>query len=274
MTRSLALLLAASFLSACAGVSSTAPVASTTPAVTPELVREFAPMGTLRAGTNFGNPVIVQRDPAGGAPRGVGPSLARELAKRLGVPITYVAYDAAGKMADAAREGAWDVAFLAGDPARAHDMAFSAPYVQIEGAYMVWKDSPIKSNADVDREGIRVAVGAKSAYDLFLTREIKRATLVRAQTSPAAVDLFLAQKLEVAAGVKNPLLEIAAKDPGVRVLDGNFMVIGQAAAVPRARTASAKFLHAFIEEMKANGFVARALQESGVTDATVAPAAR
>ena len=244
------------------------------PAVSPEIVRDFAPSGTLRVGTNFGNPVIVQKDPSGGAPRGVGPELARELARRLGVPISYVTYDAAGKMADGVKQGAWDIAFLAGDPARAADIAFSAPYVQIEGAYMVRADSPIGSNAEVDREGVRVAVGAKSAYDLFLTREIKRATLVRAPTSPAAVDVFLAQKLEVAAGVKNPLMEIAARDKSLRVLPGNFMVIGQAAGVPRARTAAAKYLHAFIEEMKANGFVAKALRDSGVTDATVAPPAK
>jgi polar amino acid transport system substrate-binding protein len=261
MIRSLLLLAAGSLLASCAMQST----------VTPSLRSEFAPTGALRAGVNFGNIVIAQKDPAGGDPRGVGPELARELARRLGVPIAYVTYDTAGKMADAVKQGAWDVAFLAGDPARASDIEFSAPYVQIEGTYLVLKDSPLKAIADVDREGVRVAVGDKTAYDLYLTRELKKAKLVRAPTSIAAVELFRAQQLDAAAGVKNPLAAIAAKDPRVRVIDGNFMVIGQAAGVPKGRGAAAKYLSDFIEEAKASGFVANALRNSGVTDATVAP---
>jgi polar amino acid transport system substrate-binding protein len=244
------------------------------PNASPSLVQEFAPSGVLRIGVNYGNPVIAQKDAAGGEPRGVGPELGRELARRLGVPVAYVTYDTAGKMADAVRAGAWDVAFLAGDPARASDIAFTAPYVQIEGTYLVRRDSPLRTIADVDRDGIRVAVGDKTAYDLFLTRNLKHATLVKAPTSKAAIALFLSENLDAAAGVKNPLVAAASRDPQLRVIEGNFMVIGQAAGVPRAREAAARYLRDFIEEAKRSGFVARALADSGVTDATVAPAAR
>jgi len=235
------------------------------------LIAEFAPTGALRIGVNYGNPVIAQKDPGGGAPRGVGPELGREIARRLGVPAAYVAYETAGKMADGVRDGSWDVAFLAGDPARASDIAFSAPYVQIEGTYMVRRDSPLAAVADADREGLRIAVGDKTAYDLFLTRTLKHAKLVRAPTSKAAIALFLSEKLDAVAGVKNPLVAAAAKDGELRVIEGNFMVIGQAAGVPRAREAAAAWLREFIDEAKSSGFVARALAASGVTDATVAP---
>lgn len=189
------------------------------------------------------------------------------------MPITYVTYDAAGKMADAVRQGAWDIAFLAVDPRRADEMDFSAPYVQIEGTYMVKKDSPLRTIGDVDRDGVRVAVGDKSAYDLYLTRELKRARLVKSPTSSGAVELFLAQKLDAVAGVKNPLVAAAARDPSLRVMDGNFMVIGQASCVPKGRPNAARYLREFIEEAKASGFVERALKESGA-EATVAPPAK
>ena len=268
-TRPILLLAAGLALASCAHMTS-----NTSPGVTPALRAEFAPSGTLVAGVNLGNPVIAQKDPAGGDPRGVGPELARELARRLGVPIRYVTYDTAGKMADAVKQGAWDVAMLAVDPARASDIEFSAPYVQIEGTYMVRADSPLKSIGDFDREGVKIAVGLKTAYDLYLTREMKKATLVRSASSIAAVDQFRADKLDAVAGVKNPLDAIAAKDPSVRVIPGNFMTIGQASGVPKGRANAANYLRAFIEEAKASGFVARKLTESGVTDATVAPPAK
>lgn len=238
---------------------------------TSSLAREFAPSGVLRIGVNYGNPVIAQKDPADGPPRGVGPELGRELGRRLGVPVSYVTYDTAGKMADAVRGPAWDVAFLANDPARASEIAFSKPYVQIEGTYMVRADSPLRTIADVDRDGVRVAVGDKTAYDLYLTRTLKHAKLVKAPTSKAAIALFLSEKLDAVGGVKNPLVAVAARDPGLRVIDGNFMVIGQAAGVPKARASAARYLHEYIEEQKRSGFVAKALAASGVTDATVAP---
>jgi polar amino acid transport system substrate-binding protein len=231
----------------------------------------MAPTGTLRIGVNYGNPVIAQRNPSGGEPRGVGPELGRELGRRLGVPVSYVTYDTAGKMADAVRAGAWDVAFLATDPARASDIAFSKPYVQIEGTYLVRRDSPLRSIDEVDREGIRVAVANKSAYDLFLARHLRHAKLVKAPTSPAAIELFLSENLDAAGGVKSTLVAAAERDPRLRVIEGNFMVIGQAAGVPRARENAARYVAAFVEEAKKSGFVARALKESGVTDATIAP---
>ncbi|MEO5695157.1 MAG: transporter substrate-binding domain-containing protein [Usitatibacter sp.] len=262
------------FLLAGLALASCSHMTHPTQEVSAELRAEFAPSGTLIAGVNLGNPVIAQADPAGGAPRGVGPSLARELARRLGVPIKYVTYDTAGKMSDAVKAGAWDVAMLAVDPARANDIAFSAPYVQIEGTYLVRADSSFRKIEDFDKPGVRIAVGLKTAYDLYLTRTIKNATLVRSANSIAAVEQFRNDKLDAAAGVKNPLDVIAAKDRSVRVIPGNFMTIGQASGVPRARTRSAAYLSAFIEEMKASGFVAKALKDSGITDATVAPAAR
>ena len=245
-----------------------------TPSV-PENVRaEMAPGGVLRASVNYGNPVIAQRNPTGGAPRGVGPELARELARRLGARIEYLEFDTAGKIADEVKQGRIDVAFLANDPQRANEIAFTAPYVQIEGTYMVRADSPVRRIEDMDRKGLRIAVGDKTAYDLFLTRAIKNAQLVRAPTSADAIALFQKERLDAVGGVKNPLVAIAAKDPAYRVIDGSFMVIGQAAGVPRAREASARYLRDFIEEMKASGFVERALRESGVTDAAVAPPAK
>jgi len=242
-----------------------------TPAVDSDLRREFAPTGVLRAGVNLGNPVIAQKDPGGGAPRGVGPDLARSLAESLGVGIAYVTYDTAGKMADAVKDGAWDVAMLADDPLRANEIAFSKPYVLIEGTYMVRRDSPLTRIDEFDRPGVKIAVGNKSAYDLYLSRTLRHAELVRPATSIAAIDLFREQKLDAVAGVKNPLVAVAAKDPSLRVIEGNFMVIGQAAGVPRGREHAARYLRDFIEEKKRSGFVAAALSRSGVTDATVAP---
>lgn len=234
------------------------------------LRREIAPTGVLRAGINLGNPVIAQADADREELRGVGPALARGLAARLGVAVAFTTYDTAGKLAEAVTQGAWDVAFLAIDPERAKEIAFTDAYVLIEGTYMVRADSPLRSVEDVDREGVRVAVGLKTAYDLFLTRNLARAQLVRSATSKTAIAQFVADGLEAVAGVRQPLAAAAAATPGMRVMDASFMVIRQAAAVPRGRAEALAYLERFIEEAKASGFVARALQESGV-EATVAP---
>ena len=233
----------------------------------PETVRDIAPSGTLRAAINFGNPVLAQKEPLGG----VSIDLARELARRLGVPLELVTYDAAGKVTADARSGAWDVAFVARDPERAKDIEFTAPYVIIEGGYLVPAASPLQRVEDVDRDGVRIAVGRGSAYDLYLSRTIKRATFVRAPTSPAAIELFVKDRLEAAAGVKQPLLEYARTHPETRMLPGRFMVIEQAMAVARGRPLAARYLSDFVDEMKASGFVAAALQKSGQRDAAVAP---
>ena len=236
-----------------------------------DAVKDLAPTGRLRAAINFGNPVLAQKDPATGEPRGVSADLARELGRRLGVPVELVPFDAAGKVFDALKTGAWDVAFLAIEPARATEIAFSAPYVVIEGTYLVPVGSPLRAIDDVDREGVRIAVGNKSAYDLYLTRTLKRAQLVRAPTSPAALELFVKDQLEAAAGVKQPLVQFAKTNPNVRVMDGRFMAIEQAMGTPKGREAGARYLRQFVEEMKASGFVARALERSGQGDAMVAP---
>ena len=235
--------------------------------------QEFTPTGVLRAGINLGNPVIAQRDPAGGDPKGVGAALARELAKRLGVEVKFTTYETAGKLADAVREDAWDVAFLAIDPARAKDIDFSDAYVHIEGTYLVADESPLKAVADVDRKGVRIAVGLKTAYDLYLTREIRNAELVRSESSKAAIHQFFSESLDAVAGVRQPLEAVAAGHAGYRVMPESFMVIRQASGVPAGRKNAAKYLAAFVEEMKSSGFVARALKESGQTDVAVAPPA-
>jgi polar amino acid transport system substrate-binding protein len=241
--------------------------------VPPEIRSELAPTGTLRAAINLGNPVLAQKDPVTGEPRGVSVDLARELGRRLNVPVELVTYDAAGKVFDALKAGVWDIAFLAIDPARASEISFTAAYVIIEGTYMVPADSPLRTIGDVDRDGVRVAVGSKSAYDLYLTRTLKRAKIVRVPTSPAAIEIFLTDKLEAAAGVKQPLLQFAKTNPKVRVMDGRFMAIEQAMGAPKGREAGARYLGEFVEEMKASGFVARGLERSGQADATVAPKA-
>lgn len=234
-----------------------------------DIRQELAPRGVLRAGINLGNPVIAQRAAGGGEPNGVGPELAREFARRVGLSIEFACYETAGKLADAVRQGAWDVAFLAIDPERALDIDFTEAYVHIEGTYMVRTESPLRTIGDVDRAGVTIAVGLKTAYDLFLTREIRQAQLVRAESSLAAIARYLEGGLDAVAGVRQPLVAAAAKHPGLRVMEGHFMVIRQAAAVPRGRAGARKLLAAFIEEAKSSGFVARALAQSGVEASVV-----
>lgn len=242
--------------------------ACVTPEVAPpSVVRDLAPTGKLRAAISFGNTVLAQREPFGG----VSVELARELAKRLQVPVEFVTYDAAGRVSADATKNVWDIAFVARDPERAKDLEFTAPYVIIEGGYMVANGSPIQRIEDVDRPGVRVAVGQGSAYDLWLTRNLKQATIVRAPTSPAAIERFRKDNLEVVANVKQPLMEYARKNPDVRMVPGRFMAIEQAMATPRGRTAGARYLNDFINEMKGSGFVAAALEKTGQRDATVAP---
>ena len=248
-------------------------------AASAEALKDLAPTGRLRAAINLGNGVLAQKDEATGQPKGITPDLARELGRRLGVPVELITYDAAGKVFDAATKGEWDIGFVAIEPVRAAVIDFTAPYVIIEGTYMVHKDSPLKVIADVDRPGVRIAVGLKSAYDLYLTRTIKNATIVRAPAGggKAMIDMFLNDKLEVAAGVKQPLVAYAKDHPDMRVMDGHFQEIQQAMGMPKKagedRSAGAAYLRAFVEEMKASGFVAEALKRSNQT-ATVAPATK
>jgi polar amino acid transport system substrate-binding protein len=238
-----------------------------------DIVKAFAPQGRLRASINLGNPILANKDAASGQPKGVSIDLATEFAKRLGVPIKLVVFDTAAKSVDAVATEQADIGFFAIDPKRGEHIAFTAPHVLIEGAYLVRDGSPLRSNDEVDRAGHTVVVGQGSAYDLYLTREIRNATILRAPSSPAVVDHFLQENADVAAGVKQQLESDAGRIVGLRLLPGRFMVIRQAMGCPRSRgERAAAFLAHFVEEMKASGFVAQSLARHGIQGASVAPA--
>ena len=243
-------------------------------AASPGVAAQLAPTGKLRAAINFDNPLLASRDAVTGEAGGVSVELARELARRLGVAVDYVPYFAAGKVVEGVKEGVWDVCFLAIDPVRAEQILFTPPYVVIEGAYLVPGSSPIRDNAEVDRPGVRILVSTGSAYDLFLSRTIRQATIVRTTAAKDVVDQFVAQKLEVAAGVRPALAADASRHAGLRLLPGRFMAIHQAMGCPRGCNAAAPYLRAFIEEMKVSGFVAQALARNRVVGAAVAPPER
>lgn len=237
-----------------------------------EVIAALAPTGKLRASINLGNPILANRG-ADGRPVGVSIDLAREFGRCLGVEVELVVFDAAGKSVDAVTSEQADLGFFAVDPLRAAGLSFTAPYVLIEGAFLVREESPIRANSAVDRVGISITVGKGSAYDLYLTRELKAARIVRAPTSPAVVDAFMAQGLDVAAGVRQQLEFDAARLPGLRLLPDRFMVIQQAMGIPKRRgDAAAAALSQFVERMKLEGFVADALLRHGITGASVAPA--
>jgi polar amino acid transport system substrate-binding protein len=237
------------------------------------IVRAFAPTGILRVAINVGNPILANRDTAAGRPYGISIDLATQFARTLGVEIDLRVFESAGESVTAVTADEADIGFFAIDPVRGAGIAFTSPYVLIEGFYMVRDDSPVVDNADVDQPHNRVVVGKGSAYDLFLTRELKRAEIVRAPTSPTVTQTFLEQKLEVAAGVKQQLEADARSTPGLRLLNERFMVIQQAMGTPKSRgAAAAAVLHAFVEAMKSSGFVAEAISRHGIAGASVAPA--
>ena len=238
----------------------------------PDVLKDLAPTGKLRAAINFGNGVLAQKGPSGEA-KGVTPELAAALAKKLGVPVDYVPLQAAGKAFEALSSGNVDIAFIAIEQKRAAQIDFSPPYVLIQGTYLVLKDSPLKDVGDVDKDGVRIGVGLASVYDLYLTRTLKHATLVRNTVGGAAAGIppFREQHLDAAAGVREPLDAYAKEHADVRVMPGHFEEIRQAMGTQKGHAAGAAYVRAFIEEMKANGFVADALKRSGQT-APVAPA--
>lgn len=231
----------------------------------------LAPHGVLRVALNFGNPVLAKRHAQSNQPYGVSIDLAQELSRRLDLELQFISYDAAGHVFADVDNDVWDVAFMAIDPKREERVSFTQPYVIIEGTYMVKTDSLLQSVADLDHDGIRIAVGQGAAYDLFLSRHLQHATLVRASTSATAIDTFVDQALDAVAGVRQPLLSYAATHPGYRVMSGHFTAIEQAMAVPYNRRAVRDTLDAYIGELKASGFVAEALARSGEKAATVAP---
>jgi len=242
-----------------------------TSAISPAAKSDLAPTGKLRVGINYGNFLLVNKDAASGQYGGIAVDLARELGRQLGVPLELVAFDTAGKMADAVKSGTWDVAFLGNEPQRASEIAFSAAYLEIEAGYLVPAGSPIRTIAEVDREGVRIAVADKSAYDLYLSRSLQHAKLMRAQGIDASYDIFVTEKLEALSGLKPRLMLDAEKLPGSRVLDGRFTAVQQSIGTPQGRAAGAKYLHEFVEAMKASGFVARAIERHAVRGVSVAP---
>jgi polar amino acid transport system substrate-binding protein len=233
---------------------------------------ELAPTGILRAGLNHSNFLLVGRD-ASGAPRGIAVDLAREIGRRLSVPVAFVSYDSPGTMADAAKTGVWDIAFLGSEPTRAAEIFFSAAYLEITATYLVPPGSPLKTVADVDREGVRIAVSARSAYDLYLLRTLKRAKLVHAEGIQASYDVFVAEKLDALAGLLPRLVTDVEKIPGARILDGQFTAIQQSIGTPRGRDRGAQFLREFVEEAKSTGFVAKVIAQNNVRGVSVAPLA-
>jgi polar amino acid transport system substrate-binding protein len=239
--------------------------------ITPDVRNELAPSGKLRAGINYQNFLLVTSYSPGTEPRGPAPDLARELARRLGVPVEFVAFETAGKLADGVKTDAWDVAFLGAEPQRAGEIAFTAAYLEIPATYLVPAGSPIGSIADVDREGVRIAVADKSAYHLFMMRELKNAELVSADGIEGSYKLFVDSKLDALAGLKPRLLTDQQKNPGSRILDGQLTAVQQSIGTPKSRESAARFLKEFAEDVKKSGFVKDAIERHKVPGVSVAP---
>lgn len=235
-------------------------------------MKQLTPQGKLRVGVNLGNFLLVQKN-ADGSIRGIVPDLAQELAKRLGVEAELRKYEKVGEVADGAKKGEWDVAFIGAEPQRAAEIDFSAPYVEIEANYLVPAGSPIRSMDQVDRQGVRIAVANRAAYHLWLERNIKHATLVTGDSIDGSYQVFLKDKLDVLAGLKPKLMEDLAKLPGARILDGRFMSVQQAIGTPKGRPEGAAYLRAFAEDVKASGLVAQLIARHGIKGLTVAAAA-
>jgi polar amino acid transport system substrate-binding protein len=225
----------------------------------------------MRVGLNYQNFLLILGDAADGSPQGIAPDLARELGRRTGLEIEFVRFPKAGLLADAVRDDAWDVGFIGAEPQRAKDIAFSAAYLEIPVTFLVPPGSPIRAIADVDREGVRIAVAEKSAYDLYLTRNMRKATLLRVAGIDESFDLFVKEKLEALSGLKPKLVADAEKLPGSRVLEGQVSAVQQAVGTPVARTRAARFLREFVEDIKASGLVERTIRKHGIRGVTVAP---
>lgn len=238
-----------------------------------DIKAQLAPTGVLRAGINMSNFLLVNSRDAAGGPQGVSPSMAAAIAARLGVPVRYVPYPRPGELADAVGRDEWDIGLIGAEPQRAERIAFTAAYAQIEATYLVPAGSPITAVGEVDRPGIRIAVTARSAYDLWLERNIRHATLIRTDSLDSACEVFVANGLEALAGLRPRLLSDVAKLPGARILAGEFTAVQQAIGTARGNTAGAAFLHEFVEEAKASGLVARLIAEHGVNGLSVGDAA-
>jgi polar amino acid transport system substrate-binding protein len=231
----------------------------------PEAVRsELTPTGKLRAGMNLGNALFTTKDVATGELRGVSVDVMRELASRLGVPVDFVVHATPGDVADASGAGTWDVAILAIEQTRAEKIAFSPAMTEIEATYVVHKDSALQSAGQVDTSGMRISTPEKAGYELYLTRTLRNATLIRTKSVQASIDLFNERRADALAGLKPTLLESMGTMPDGRLLEGKFMTVNHGLGVPRERPAAAEYLKAFVEEMNASGFVARSIERNGV----------
>ena len=239
----------------------------------PDLRSELAPSGTLRAAINLANFLLVTGRSPGGDPEGVAPDMAAAIAKRLDVPIAYVPYATPSELADAATDDMWDIGLIGAEPARAETIEFTAAYTEIEATYLVPAGSPFGRVEDVDGDGVRIAVAGGSAYDLYLSRNLERAELVRASGLDGSFDLFAEQKLDALAGLRPRLLSDVGRLPGARILDGRFTAVQQAVGTPRPRERGAAFLAEFVEEAKASGLVQRLIDRHGVRGLSVAGAA-
>jgi len=240
--------------------------------VTHAIRSEIAPTGKLRVGLNMSNVLLTATDAATGKPKGIAADLGMELGRRLGLPVELVPFPNPGAVADAAKTGVWDVGFIGAEPQRANEIDFTAAYVEIEATYLVPPGSPIKAIADVDRPGTRIAISDRSAYDLYLSRHLKHAELIRARGDDV-FKRFLSDKLDAMAGLRPGLVKIQDKLPGSRILDGKFTAVQQAAGAPKGRPAGAKYLREFIEDAKASGLVAKLIEKNNVHGLTVAPKA-
>ncbi len=245
---------------------------ASTPQIPPAARAELAPTGKLRAGINFQNTLLTSLGP-NGEQGGVAVDLVRELARRLGVPLEIIPYKSAGSAADAVRTGAWDVSVLGDEPQRAQEIAFATALTEIEATYLVPAGSKLRSVEEVDRPGVRIVVPAKSAYDLYLSRNIKQAQLVQIPGTAAAYKHFVAEKLPVLAGLKPALLGYTEKMPGSRILDGRFSVVRHTVGTVKGRDAGAAYLREFVEDIKASGLVAQWIEKNGVKGLSVAPKA-
>jgi polar amino acid transport system substrate-binding protein len=245
----------------------------TAPSASPAVKAALAPTGKLRAGINIQNVLLTTLGP-NGEQGGVAVEFSHELARRLGVPIEIIAYDSAGGLAEGVRTGKWDISVLGIEPERAKEIDFAPPLTEIECTYIVPAGSAIRMIAEVDRTGVRIAVGAKSAYDLFLTRTIKNAELVRVAGLDACAKRFVDDKLEALAGLKPQLLELAPTLPGARILEGNFTLVRHTVGTPKGRDAAADYLRDVVEDVKASGLVAQWIRKSGVKGLSPAPAAK
>lgn len=235
-----------------------------------DVLEDLAPLGSIRAALNFANPVLAVKGSGQGEPGGISAELARELGRRLGLQVQYLPYDSAAAMADAARTGGWDIAFLAADPAREDAIAFTAPYLELDATYLVPADSRFRVLADVDAEGVRIVARPRSAYDLFLRRSLERATLVYPEGADADLDVLTSGRADAMAGLTHMLVDSAAAGPRLRVLDGRFASMQQAIGVPQGRPVAARYLRAFVEDVKASGLVAKLIAARGAPGVSAA----